>query len=83
MIRHMTPCTVRGLLADTSFLRYVLEGDTKCRAFWTDYQRHHPEVRDSLEEARYILRHLDSTPCAFSHSEQDTLLRNIQTIVKT
>lgn len=67
MIKYMIPCTVRALLADTSFLRYVLDDDAQCRSFWTNYQRQHPEIQAPLEEATYILHHLGSMPCLFDN----------------
>lgn len=42
MVKNMTTCSIAGLLADRSFLEYVLETDAKQAAYWKSYSDEHP-----------------------------------------
>lgn len=78
MVKNMTTCSIAGLLADRSFLEYVLEADAKQAAYWKSYSDEHPHSRVVIARAKDILLHLDRPTPHFSDDEIEALKRRLK-----
>lgn len=50
--------TIEEFVLDDDFMRWVLQADERSNRFWKVFLLHHPEKKEELEEAVYIIRSL-------------------------
>ena len=60
---------VHALLENADFIRYVLDADETLNSYWKHFLAEHRQYRPAVEQAKYILQHLD-VPCDFLTREE-------------
>lgn len=69
---------VSWLLENTGFLRYVLESDREQQAYWDSYAKEHPQCQPAIDQAKYILQHLDTPSDFLTREEIESLKKRIK-----
>lgn len=70
---------VSWLLENTDFLRYVLESDCEQQRYWDSFAKEHPQCQPAIDQAKYILQHLDTPSDFLTREEIENLKRRIKT----
>ena len=70
---------VSWLLENTDFLRYVLESDREQQTYWDSFVKEHPQCQPAIDQAKYILQHLDTPSDFLTREEIESLKIRIKT----
>ena len=69
---------VSWLLENTDFLRYLLDSDDEQQTYWDTFAKNHPQCQPAIEQAKYILQHLDVPSDFLTREEIECLKERIK-----
>lgn len=69
---------VNALLENADFIRYVLDGDETLSIYWQRFVANHQQYSAAVDQAKYILQHLDGSCDFLTCEEIESLKKRIK-----